>query len=238
MISFKTFLEQTEHSVPSLAEFIHEKCKPYCDAMDYFSGEDDPPLLLRNMNGTKSATSRTMVSVADGRFNVPVWECTVRKDRRPLSTPGPLHDALQDWFDDKFGVYARSKSLFCLGKKAYKTTSLDQYGYATYAIFPIGKFDCIWSPNVDDLYSNLEFSITKQEVDMNFIKLVKTGTPESEWLPQLNKYLDSLKYVNGEVRRAGNNSAEVMLHCDNYLAVDVTDSLKYVQKSLESKLPE
>lgn len=123
---------------------------------------------------------------------------TVRKNRRPKNTKKEIHDNLNKLFKEKFGVEARGNSLFC--------TSLysDAGGYGdAYVIFPIGKYKIIWSKDVGDLYIYLSY-LGKGK---NLEDVVET-------------------YEMGNLCDALNSENEIMLVCDQYLALH-TIAFKY-----------
>lgn len=72
----------------------------------------------------------------------------VRTDRSPKDMPIQAHDALDDAFKDLYGWRARSEGLFCTGRKS----TASSYGTAQ-IVFPIGRYEYLWSDNITDLYS-------------------------------------------------------------------------------------
>lgn len=81
-----------------------------------------------------------------------IKKVTPRSDRQPKDTPPELHKLL-DWeFKRRFGWYARSEGVFVTGY--YQDAKA--YGTAIYMVFPIGRYDYIWSPKVKDLYEEFE----------------------------------------------------------------------------------
>ena len=66
----------------------------------------------------------------------------VRKNRRPKDTPLAVHKFVDKALKEKFGWKVRSSGLFC-----YSTNSHS----AGYFVFPIGKFEYVYSTRVDDL---------------------------------------------------------------------------------------
>lgn len=79
----------------------------------------------------------------------------VRTDRKPRSSSG---DSFFNWsfdtfFKDKFGINRiRSSSMFVTGSESVAR----YYGDLTF-VFPINKFEYIWSPNVNDSYEDNDF---------------------------------------------------------------------------------
>lgn len=78
-------------------------------------------------------------------------ERDVRKNRKPKDMDLKIHGWVDDWFYKKFGIRARSNSLFCTSEINVALT----YG-TPYIICPIGKYEIIWSPEIRDLYSMLD----------------------------------------------------------------------------------
>ena len=124
----------------------------------------------------------------------------IRKDRRPYMTLTPVHNIMDDVFEEKFGYRARSQSLFC------STLWNVAEGYGNpFIIFPIGKYEIIWSDMIEDLY---------------FIVGNKRSIEYSEAQDIVNKY------QKGNLCQALGTINEIMLLCDEYLAVN-TESSNY-----------
>ena len=129
---FIEYLNEQENSIQEIFKKIEKDCKPFLKELTKHSLVDD--LLY---SGRKKKF--------EGYF-----KGKVRKDRKPKDMPEEVHNWLDDWFEDKFGVRARSQSLFTIPKGSIAA------GYGTpYAIFPIGNYKIIWSPEIEDLYSVL-----------------------------------------------------------------------------------
>ncbi|WP_407305210.1 hypothetical protein [Acinetobacter sp.] len=107
---------------------IQRDCKP-------FLSQANGGLLYRGMRS------------AVGEKAVVFSKKTPRTDRKPRNTDIRLHKIMDDWFNEKFGVKARSEAVFCTGD------FIDALSYgAAYAIFPIGDFKFIWSEYINDLF--------------------------------------------------------------------------------------
>lgn len=132
---------------------------------------------------------------------------TVRKNRRPMNTKKETHDTLNKLFKEKFGVEARGNSLFCTSLYS----DAGSYGDA-YVIFPIGKYKIIWSWDVGDLYIHLSYS------GKNFKR------KDLEDVEDLKTVVET--YEMGNLCGALNSGNEVMLMCDQYLALH-TIAFKY-----------
>lgn len=87
----------------------------------------------------------------------------IRKNRKPLHTPELIHNKLDDMFKEKFGIKARSNSLFTYTD----WYSVDYYGNPYY-VFPVGKkYRFIWNNKVGDLFVELE-KMLKNEFKKKF----------------------------------------------------------------------
>jgi hypothetical protein len=70
---------------------------------------------------------------------------TTRKDRRPKDANPLLHKLMDKILGNKFGWFPRSNSAIC--SNSYGIAS--DYGFPR-AIFPIGRYKCIWARGVAD----------------------------------------------------------------------------------------
>lgn len=78
------------------------------------------------------------------------FEKKMREKRNPTDTPQFISDEFDKAFKKKFGIEARSKSLFCYNNDDYPQS----YG-VPFAIFPKGKYFLLYSDEIRDLYGNL-----------------------------------------------------------------------------------
>lgn len=76
----------------------------------------------------------------------------LRKNRGPKDMDFEIHQKLDNLFDQKFGIKLRSNSLFCT--RDYNMAA--GYGDFVCLVFPIGKFEYYWNPDVIDLFSILD----------------------------------------------------------------------------------
>ena len=92
-----------------------------------------------------------------GRMSGDVYmERKVRKDRRPKDTPEWIHDIIDNEFKDKFGVKARSQSLF-----AFNNIEDTKFFGDPFLIFPKGKYMFLFNKEIQDLYGNLGRELDK-----------------------------------------------------------------------------
>jgi len=114
------------------------------------------------------------------------------KDRTPKDMNPELHHELNSYFQTKFGSPFRN-AMFCTGNEAEATV----YG-AYYYVFPRGKFEFIWSPHIDDL-----FSLWDMHGDEDiFFDEVKNGD-----------------YTNKNLSNAIDSHHEIMIRCNSYYAL-------------------
>jgi len=84
----------------------------------------------------------------EGRF---FFDKKIRTNRYPKDTPDDLHKTLDSMFKKKFGINARSNSMFATGSIQTATT----YGNP-YIIIPKGKYNVIWSDDTRDLFISIK----------------------------------------------------------------------------------
>jgi hypothetical protein len=119
-----------------------------------------------------------------------------RVNRRPSATPIRIHDAFDKAFDDAFGWKARSTGVFAVGD------DIDAENYGTVYIFiPIGPyFDFVWSPDIMDLFIELEdiaFDVSIDDI-RNMVE----------------------NYSNKNLKKAIQSGNEIMFNVDKYYMVN------------------
>jgi hypothetical protein len=77
---------------------------------------------------------------------------TPRADREPKDMSRELQELFDTAFYNDFGWYPRSEGVFCSGK--YDQAS--GYGSAVFTVWPIGKYNFIYSDDTHDLYTKSE----------------------------------------------------------------------------------
>jgi hypothetical protein len=167
---------------------FEEDCKPWLDAI---RGTSTPAY-----HGTKNYPKD--------------WE--IRKalaSRAPRDTPGELNDIINDFFEKKFNWRARENGMFVTGH------SSDAYTYGKpCVIFPIGKFESLWSPEVRDLTSiyidhksALRYGPDRMDADVAALKAIgdaAQGLKHSHW------------YHNEELVGGLTSSCEIIIRADSY----------------------
>lgn len=187
------------------SNIVESRCQPFLNAFsDAYS------------QGIKRTLRRGLLIHSQEDF----LHIKVKKDRKPSLSSLRVHEAADDWFFDKFGIRARSQTIFC-------TSSLQmtkEYG-VPHLVFPEGEFQTIHSPKVDDMFIYTgDYSIYRKYCDMY-------GEPEyldmkrEEFISQLDEetfrtvlyaMLESYDYRLNDLSGALLSLNEVMVYCDNY----------------------
>jgi len=171
----------SEEELYRYAERIQRDCQPYLNAIN---NQVDRYEIYRGMKRVHSAFSKR----------------TVRLDKRnPTDSPRDVHDAVNEYFHDTFGAPFRN-AMFCTGN----LTEVREYGEA-FVVYPIGDFEFLWSPYVDDMFKEWE--------DFNIETNLDT--------PQFIKTRIAGKFFNTDIKKAIDSEHEIMIRCNNYYAVDV-----------------
>lgn len=135
----------------------------------------------------------------------------VRRDRQPKDLPIKVHHEADLWFIKRFGIAYRSQAVFLTGSK------LIAQNYAStpsnvVRVIPLGDYSYCWSPKRKDLlfYCSENSSIS------------------------INDYLEASDYQQTFLADAANCGNEVMLFCEQYLAIPV-DLIEDAQQTSVSK---
>lgn len=173
---------------------------------------------------------------------------TVRKNREPMSTSPAIHEAVDEYFNEKFGSKFRSNAVFGTGKR------LQALGYGEgvpYLILPVSDFKFAWSPIIQDLFSDIvsaHHSDLEPAIIAGFTKAFQqmgklpTGTvSEGDFNQAFEDYFlyagfkDQAKmikrllevtdwYQDTNLRSAIKSENEIMFDCDQYYAIKITGS--------------
>lgn len=183
MITFKQFLSEEEQQ--TLLSLIQRDCAPFLQAVK------KKGLLYRGIKKIWKNKSRNIpMSVKSDETNIEFWKKNVRQDRRAMDTFDDLHIDLDNWFNKKFGIKARTQSIFCFADP--KDT--ENYGVPC-IVFPIGPIKYVWSPNVPDLFYKIPRNISAKEVPST---------------------MSALKYTDKRLSDMVTTRSEVMIQCDSY----------------------
>lgn len=141
----------------------------------------------------------------------------IRKNRTPRDTPIELHKEMDKWFHKKFGVKARSESLFC----TFNEKDSQLYG-EPHIIFPIGKYKMISSNKIEDIYFVLETLFTNAIGTNTF--LWDNVTNKQEFI---NNLIETLEEGNYKINQ--HNDSEQMLVCNEYyIMYPPLDVMKFI----------
>lgn len=209
MITFKQYLK--EEKAMDLEDFVALLKK---DCAPYFAERHPGNLLWR---GIKTDPGTKLLFKVNNSI-IDVAQRDIRKDRKPKDTPAFISTLLDDWFEDKFNVRARTKSMFCYGDGAEGKSHSGMYG-SPYIVFPIGEMKCIWSPLVNDL----TFALAK--------KFIISAPVEAE---KINEFLDNQQFTDQNLAKAMNSNSEIMIVASSYYAVNTdlmsdADLLKFTR---------
>ena len=117
--------------------------------------------------------------------------------RMPKDVPSLLHYTINEYFINNFGAPFRN-AMFCSGSQHLA----DFYGNI-YGVFPIGNFDFVWSPEVDDLYMEWD-EVEHDEHDV-----------------MVDNLMDEVAqtYKNDNLEQAIKSNNEIMVRTRDYYAI-------------------
>lgn len=189
MITFKEFILDGSNDIK---ELILTNCGSF---LFQCGGE----IMYRGMNGINLKQEST--------YNEkPIqWDIlTSKTDRAPKNTELLVSGFIDDYFEEKFGWKARSSGTFVTGNDRYAS----DYGHP-YMIFPIGKFNFVWSERVKDLF------FKTPSVDGPY------HTSDEALRARTYEVLDNGEYKNTDLEAALTFGNEIMVQCNRYYAVQI-----------------
>lgn len=83
-------------------------------------------------------------------YQSPVSILKLKAKRKPSASSPRLHNAVNDFFEEKFGWRAREIGLFCTGQAV--TGSIYSNRAHPHIVIPIGKFEYLWSAEIQDVF--------------------------------------------------------------------------------------
>jgi len=163
-----------------------------------------------------------------------------RKDRVPRDINKEVHRIIDDEFLSQHGVKVRSSGIFT--SKSIRTT--EEYGWPC-IIFPKGSFRYFWNPNVDDLFTHIEYDthyMYSQTLDPGYLAVIFDVDLDGMTEAEENKFLDTHHemamdqlheklhdivsgYKDTGLRKVKNQ--EISIICDEYYMMDIM-YLKFV----------
>jgi hypothetical protein len=142
-----------------------------------------------------------------------------RSNRVSKDTPMQITKKLDERFAAKFRWAPRSQGVFVTGNDM---TAAD-YG-DPYCFFPIGPYKFIWSPDIDDLFSEMEELFD----NITGVYGIKTVSDEDLNRPEVRRSLDEVvkTYTNKDLVSALKSSHEIMFKCRAYYLVSFNSKLE------------
>jgi len=214
--TFRQFLEEVKPL--TFEELLHGPC------VNFFKQSKQNGLLVRGMSGYGQLVGEMSVEGNDQKFTV--FRKTVRKDRKPMDTVGPLHKIIDDWFEDHMGIRARSEAVFCFGEAARETAYT--YGQVC-VVLPIGKFTYVWSPKVSDLFNDVIMNKMQDGRNIKKEYIGSDGKPDED---VIYAELDELGYTINGLDKAVADAVEIMIDCDDYYVIPMPNDYDNREKFL------
>jgi hypothetical protein len=153
----------------------------------------------------------------------PNTEVQVRKDRAPVPTPKRIQDAFDRVMSELYSKEFRSDSFYATGNPDVAL----KRGPVKHLVFPIGKFEYLWSPKVTDLIhgfgseeditdgSGMYFDMHDAEDEDAEDKIVKTFLKDNEFV------------LSKELKTCADKGHDVMIDCKYYYAIPASEILKH-----------
>lgn len=157
-----------------------------------------------------------------------ITEIKPRQDRYPKDTPQDVQDYIDDFFQKKFGWRPRSQGVFT----SYKDDDAKNYG-SVHMFFPKGKYEYVFSPDVQDLWSYID--------DNGFMQYIEDEPDhwyndyENEWLDKYDEDSgNGTWYYEGESTGESNKTEALDAAAEAEGTIDLEDEDGYYE--IESKL--
>lgn len=136
----------------------------------------------------------------------------VRLEGRKAVEMNPMHKvAINKVWTEQFGAPFRD-SLFVFGDAG----DAEFFGTAHY-VFPIGKFEFLWSPKVWDLNYKTRSMIIHTDLDDSD---PGTGSSEMKDVRRLMKAVQNAGYQNTDLEDAIDSGNEIMIRCKEYYIME------------------
>jgi len=188
MITFKQYLGEDKflgEEPPAEVKILLEK---HCGL---FLKEAKGGFLYR---GVKIDTGIPGSTEAYDGTNMDFIKKAVRTDRKPKDMSRKRTTIVDDWFNEKFGIRARTNCVFAAGAGLHRN-ELSHYGTPC-IIFPIGDIKYVWSEHVEDMYNVMD-------------------EYEEE---KITKWLGGAGYQTTDLQHACRGRNEIMVQCSSYYA--------------------
>ena len=124
-----------------------------------------------------------------------------RTNRRPKNSSIHFHTIADRWFAKRFGIHYRSNAVFLTSGVLSATTYAHSPAHVM-RILPLGPYRFCWSANVSDLlFSATQFAEAEEAV--------------------IEAHMDSKGYCESDLLKAYEIGHEVMLYCEQYIAIPI-----------------
>lgn len=205
---------ESKHEYKFDFDRFFKDCAPYLDAIKGTGAGD----LAKH--GSRSAPDE---------WTIINWE----PRPEPRDSPKKLHDEMNRFFKEKFGWAARSHAMFVTGDyeqaKTYGPISL---------IFPIGKFQSLWSPDVYDqyhVYSDMRDSLWREQKRPN-ADLFDNEYREQVAVATAKKLQAADWRFNTDLRKGLETKHEIMMFAPRFYIVRMwTDTHDEIVKQLKER---
>ncbi|ASV44460.1 hypothetical protein PBI_SCTP2_445 [Salicola phage SCTP-2] len=190
-------------------EKIITNCSKYLKLLEYMHSQGiKKPLLRGDSNAYTELTKRNVDT------------------RKPSLTPENIFNITDKWFEDNFGVRARSQSIFA----TTSTQQASEYGHIHY-IFPIKKFNIIHSNKIDDLYAHLGERAISEKINSLYgnINVPKKYKNIAQYYEEnypkyfenaIRAMLDTFEYKKNDYANAFNSGNEIMIITKTFYIVE------------------
>lgn len=135
--------------------------------------------------------------------------------RRPRDTGEMVHQAMDQWFYENFGIKYRSQAISCT------SDYYDAVEYGTpHLIFPIGKFRYIWSPDANDV-----------GVKVDGKTIGRMDGPIAHYNQEdvykiVSDILEDMTFWESKPDQAMDSGNEIMVHTKHYYAINAPHQYK------------
>lgn len=216
---FRRYINESDEIVEEIQNFLLENCQP----------------VLKDFQRRDSAKLPYI-----GKRDVVTYEVKKpRKHRRPKDTFPEVHSFFDYELYKRFNIWARSQCIFTTGNK----NMASNYGPVS-VVLPIGEYEIIWNPQIEDLWTHLEdhWDVVNYIMD-DFENIgdqiwfgIDSDYPEEddeereqrfevrleEWKEGAREMIDEIlrDYKRGNIIEAVYSGHEIMLDCDEYVLIN------------------
>lgn len=134
-----------------------------------------------------------------------------RKDRESRDTREEIHHAMDQWFEENFGIKYRSNAIIATGglgqSKIYGTP---------YMIFPEGQIKYLWSDQLRDIGAGIE-----SRVHQTTLRHRKSPPTYKVILNGTKRVMDQITWQTNDLHQMMGDEREVMISAPAYYAANV-----------------